>query len=666
MTVADTDASGWLAAAALPARWQGSEAHGVLDTALHDGQRFLATWAAWRRDPQRSARLDYLVLEHPTAAAAPTATEPGEDAADPLRASLRAELQRAWPPATPDLHRLVFDAGRVQLLLARGGPARWWRTLVAQVDTCFVDHSVAQTGPGLVALGRVLARLVAPGARLVAEPGLAGLEAALRPAGFAAWSSARTAVASPGGWFVAEHASRVAHPRPAARRPAPLAQAGREAIVIGAGLAGCATTAALARQGWQVRLVDRHAQAAEGASGNAAGLFHGVVHAQDGAHARFIRACALETTRLLRQVSSCEQPRAGQSADPAPWHALQGLMRLETGLSLAAMRTVLDALRLPPDFVQALDPDTASTLAGLPLRATAWFYPGGGWLRPAALARHWLSMAGERCRFMGEREVSAVQREAGQWQVLDADGGVIAAASVLVLANADEAGRLLGSACWPAEAVRGQVSLLDEPQRHGLQLPRVPLSGSGYVLPAVDGRAVFGATSQAGDMDPSVRAKDHLLNLHRLGSMSDALLIDPVARSAQALQGRTAWRCVSQDRLPLIGGIPAAWLQAPMHAVEPGSAPGHADQPRHVPRVPGLYLCSALGSRGITLAGLAGELLAAMVAGTPWPLGADLADAVDPARFLTRARRRASAGRKTVSQHQDGAGAGGAAEAGGS
>jgi tRNA 5-methylaminomethyl-2-thiouridine biosynthesis bifunctional protein len=48
---------------------------------------------------------------------------------------------------------------------------------------------------------------------------------------------------------------------------------------------------------------------------------------------------------------------------------------------------------------------------------------------------------------------------------------------------------------------------------------------------------------------------------------------------------------------------------------------------------------TALGSRGITTAALGGELIAAQLCGTPWPLEADLADAIDPARFLLRTSR---------------------------
>ncbi|HAC69599.1 MAG TPA: hypothetical protein DCP19_17625, partial [Pseudomonas sp.] len=51
------------------------------------------------------------------------------------------------------------------------------------------------------------------------------------------------------------------------RRP-PRCQGPRTAIVIGAGLAGCATAASLARRGWQVRVIERHGAPAQEASGN--------------------------------------------------------------------------------------------------------------------------------------------------------------------------------------------------------------------------------------------------------------------------------------------------------------------------------------------------------------------------------------------------------------
>ena len=53
-------------------------------------------------------------------------------------------------------------------------------------------------------------------------------------------------------------------------------------------------------------------------------------------------------------------------------------------------------------------------------------------------------------------------------------------------------------------------------------------------------------------------------------------------------------------------------------------------------------MLTALGARGLTLAPLLGRLVAAQATGTPWPLEQDLADAVDPGRWIVRAARAGS------------------------
>jgi tRNA 5-methylaminomethyl-2-thiouridine biosynthesis bifunctional protein len=75
--------------------------------------------------------------------------------------------------------------------------------------------------------------------------------------------------------------------------------------------------------------------------------------------------------------------------------------------------------------------------------------------------------------------------------------------------------------------------------------------------------------------------------------------------------------------------------------------PGHAgrqDQARWWPRIEGLYVCTALGGRGITWAPLLGRLLAAQIAGAPLPLEQGLVDAIDPVRWRVRAARTSTQG----------------------
>ncbi len=357
------------------------------------------------------------------------------------------------------------------------------------------------------------------------------------------------------------------------------------------------------------------------ASGNPAGLFHGSVNAQDGAHARFNRAAALQA-KLAVQKAIDGHGALGSTA---------GLLRLESSLpDVAAMQAVIDELRLPAGYVQALDADAASRLCGLPLQRPAWFYPGGGWVQPAALARSFLQRAGSLASFRGGQAAQALQQADGGWLLLDETGRVIEQAGTVVLANASDALRLLGTTHWPVQSVRGQLSLYDHrsaAQLPMMTLPRLPVAGAGYLLPAVEGLAVFGATTQSGDADPDVRASDHRFNLQRLRTLSGQPGPD-----ADLLMGRVGWRLVADDRLPLIGAVPDERCLGEQHIERLGDLPRRA----------GLFVFAALASRGIGWAALGAQVLAAQMGGAPVPLEASLVRAIDPARFALRSARRAT------------------------
>jgi tRNA 5-methylaminomethyl-2-thiouridine biosynthesis bifunctional protein len=157
----------------------------------------------------------------------------------------------------------------------------------------------------------------------------------------------------------------------------------------------------------------------------------------------------------------------------------------------------------------------------------------------------------------------------------------------------------------------------------------VPVAGAGYLLPEVDGRAVFGATAQPGDQDGAVREADHAGNLAQLARLTGEVVdADPAA-----MQGRTAWRWSATDRLPVIGAVP-----------DTSATASRLDQPRFVPRLPGLVVFTALGSRGIAWSALGARMLAASITGAPAPMESSLIDAVDPARFVSRAARRLARG----------------------
>lgn len=607
----------FLAGNGLPARWQGREHFTVLETGFGLGNNFLATWDAWREAPERSERLYFISVEkHP-----PTRTDLQRVHAGCALPQLARQLIAAWPPLTPNLHSLSFDGGRVTLLLALGDVALWLPQLYASVDAFYLDGFAPARNPGMwePRVLKALGRLAAPDATAATWSVASSVRDGLHGAGF-------TVVRSAG--LGGKHDITVARftPRFQRREPRgwqPAATPRREAVIVGGGLAGCAAAHALAQLGWQCRVLDRQAHPAQEASGNPGGLFHGIVNPQDGAHARFNRAAALQLQAQLPRLQA-HRPITG---------GFDGMLRLQApspseDQALAAMRRSIEAIGLPPDYVRAIDTAEARGLSGLPLAGPAWYYPGGGWLRPGDLARAWLEDA-PRVEWQGSTQVDALRRAGDDWQLLDAGGAVLAQAPVVVLATANDATRLLPLRHWPVSAVRGQTTLVPS-DASGLLAPLKPVAGAGYVLPAHAGHVLCGATTLHHDLDPNVRLVDHLHNLAQVERITGSRPVVDAAR----LQGRVGWRCVADDRLPVLGPVP--------DETAPGLSGERLDHPRFVSRRPGLYVYTGLGSRGITWSALGARVLAGWIAGTPCPVEADLRDAIDAARFVSRAVRRPS------------------------
>lgn len=598
----------FLGANDLPARWGGRDEFVILETGFGLGNNFLATWHAWAADPARSQRLIFISIEkHPLRLADLQQAHHNSELPE-----LAAQLCRAWPPLTPNLHRLVFASGRVQLLLCLGDAHHWLRELVAEVDAFYLDGFNPTQNPAMWDrhLLKAMARLAAPGASAASWSVAPQLREGLAAAGFTV--ERRRGFANKGGMCVARFTPRHEIQKPIARQA--LAPDARQALIIGAGLAGAACAWALSERGIRSTVIDAHGAPAGGASGNPGGLFHGTLNPDDGLHARFNRACALETARTLRQLPAL------------PWHQ-QGLLRIETSRNLAQMQALITRLGLPPDYVQALSAEAAKVRSGLNMSQPAWFYPGGGALPPPAYAAALLNAAGAELRLA--QRVARLQRAGEQWQAVGADGQTLAQAPLLILAGGIDGFALLQGLAPELAGLlrrsRGQLShLVNTVQPR----PRLPVAGQGYAI-ADPGEGLWcGATNQEeaqlAPFDGALRLADHQHNLGQWQQLAGLPSSDPVTG---ALIGRVGWRLAAPDRLPLVGGLGT-----------PGYA-GRQDQLRFIPRQPGLGLCMAMGSRGITWAMLCAQVLAAQMSGAPCPLEASLLDAIDPQRFAVRALR---------------------------
>ncbi|ALX10367.1 FAD-dependent cmnm(5)s(2)U34 oxidoreductase [Burkholderia cepacia JBK9] len=589
----------------LPARWQQRRTFTVVATAFGAGAGFLATWAAWRDDPARCERLHYVAVEPHPFSREDLRSAVAHMVANTTISSDVDGLIDAWPMLVPGLHRLEFDEGRVVLTLAFGDALDTLKKLVVRADAFYLEGAAASNDAV-----RALAKMAGDDATFAAHASSGDMKHALGETGFT--------FREVDGRLVGDYA-----PRWRARRhepPRALPVATRRAIVIGAGLAGCAVVERLAARGWDVTLIERHERIASEASGNPAGVFHPLMTRDDNVASRLTRSGFLHALTRWRTLE-----RAGHAFA----RSTHGMIHLaESADDFARMRDAFDAFGAPSDYVTLLDADAARAYLNLPVAHGGLLFPHGGAVWPAALCAAQCAAAGERVRLLASTGVARLERRGDGWHALDDTGATLAEAPVVVLANAGDAARLAGLQHVALQPVRGQLTLLPPGTTATLPCPTI---GDGYAVPLDDGTLLIGATFEPDDIDPAMRVAGHVENLDRVRHLLPGLIGN--LPEPATLRGRVAFRWVVGDRLPLFGPL-ADEAQALANARALGGA-----QARDLPRMPGLYGAFGFGSRGLVWAALGAELIASQLEGEPWPLERELADAVDPARFLIRALR---------------------------
>lgn len=595
------------------------------ETGFGTGLNFLSAWQLFEQHAGADCRLHFVSVEK-----------------YPLT---RSDLQRAlalWPELAPyadallaqyvavhpGFQRFTLAGGRISLTLLLGDALEQLPQLDAAIDAWFLDGFAPQRNPQMWSpeLFAELARLSHPGTTLGTYCSAGDVRRGLKAVGF----SIRRVPGIGRKWEVLKGqfngpASRPAKPwfaRPAWR------PAVREALVIGAGLAGCASAASLAARGWQVTLLERHAGIAEEASGNPQGVLYLKLSAHGTALSRLIVSGFGYTRRLLEQLQ--------RGLD---WDAC-GVLQLAFDAKEQARQTPL-AAAFPADLLHPLNRQQAEARAGIALASGGLFYPEGGWAHPPALCR--LLSTHPRITLRPLHEVVDLQRHADGWQAWVA-GRLVASAPVVVLAGAAEIARFPAAAELPLKRIRGQITrLAQNPDSSEL---RTVVCAEGYVAPPRLGEHTLGASFDFHGQDASPTAAEHASNLHLLEDISSDLAARLHSRELDpaSLQGHAAFRCTSPDYLPIIGPLAEPQAFAQTYAKLGHNA--HWQTQLACPWLDGLYVNSGHGSRGLISAPLAGELLAAWLDDEPLPLPRQVAEACHPNRFAVRQLSRGQSPRR--------------------
>ncbi|MBB5190603.1 tRNA 5-methylaminomethyl-2-thiouridine biosynthesis bifunctional protein [Silvimonas terrae] len=583
----------------LPERWRTRKTFTIAETGFGLGLSFLVTWQAWRDDPQRSDHLHFVSVEkHPFRIADLAALH----AHYPALAALSAQLRVQWPLLTPGFHRLHLDEGRVTLTLLLGEAATLLNQLDARIDAIYLDGFSPEKNADIWSpeVLRALWRNTHKETTLATYTVARTVRDALAEAGFIArkedgFGSKRRRLSG-----------TVAH-APHAR---PAYAGARQAVVVGAGMAGCAVAERLAARGWQVTVLDQSAEPAQGASGNHVGLMHAHFTRDDNLLARLTRAGSEYTLRHL----------AGFATAPMqPVWGMPGLVQLaRTADQAQTFQAIVRSEAWPADLLDWLTPEQVAQQFNLATTWGAWWFARGAWVQPASFCRASLARFGDQVRFVAHAEVSRLICVDDGWQVWGPADALLSSTPIVILANAAAAKSLLQATELPLTASTRSTTLIAQGALPGAT---TGISGAGYVTPALAGWHTAGAAI----VQPGQQAAAAQENIRRTESLFTHCEVTPTQTGLTRLCVRPG----STDRLPLVGALPL-----------PADAQTRAHQLFHIRRHPGLYGLLGLGSRGLTFAPLAAEILAAELSGEPLPVERDLVQAIDPARFLLRALRK--------------------------
>lgn len=598
----------------------------ICETGFGTGLNFLCAWRLWEQCAPATARLHFVSCEkYPLSKA------------DLIRAlDLWPELQ-PWAEAllaqytdlTAGWQRFTLAAGRITLTLLIGDVLDTLPRLDATVDAWFLDGFAPAKNPDMwqPALYQHMARLSHSGTTVATFTSVGAVRRGLLAAGFSmrkvkGYGRKREMLAGHmPDLFAVPTATAPTWQAPWYQRPV-LNHKSRTALIIGAGLAGCSTAFALARRGWQVTVLERHACAAAEASGNPQGILYCKLSPHHTPLSQFVQSSYAYCLRLLHEIL----PQSEEY-----WEAC-GVLQLANTDKDRQRQQALAKQNYPASFLHTVSAAQASTIAGIPLQQDGLFFPAGGWVHPPSLCQALLSHP--NIRLLTHSTALELRQQDNLWHVLDKHAQLLAHADIAVLCSAADTRHFAQSSHLPLKSIRGQITRL--PATTASQQLKTVLCAEGYVSPARHGEHHLGASFRFDRLDTEPSPEENQSNLDLIEQLSPALsaALQAPSHAPSSLSARAALRCTTPDYLPLIGPLVNASAFLKDYAVLGKDASQQPQTP--APWHNGLYVNAGHGSRGLISAPCSGELIAAWADNEPLPLPRDVAEALHPSRFLLR------------------------------
>jgi tRNA 5-methylaminomethyl-2-thiouridine biosynthesis bifunctional protein len=345
----------------------------------------------------------------------------------------------------------------------------------------------------------------------------------------------------------------------------------RSIAIVGAGLAGAACASAFARAGWRVVVFEQGIAPAAGASGVPIAMFAPSTSSDDAPHSRLLRQGVHLLLDELNRLAD-----AGFMQEGVDW-AMTGVLE----------RCLRGTKKLPSTWLAPQDPlGLQSRVLGEPCLARPAgkvqeiFHGAAGWVNPARLISSWLAHP--------NIELQA-QTRVDDMVALDAD--------VIVVACGYQSAQLLPALKTALQPIRGQVEWGTQSKPFdrlgvGGSISSVraefveavyPINGMGHFIQTKN-HWLVGATFQRDDVDLQSRAKDVNMNFEKFALLMPEL---ETSKRTKLRANSDSWvgiRVAQKNRQPLV--------------MQPD-----------LDRYSNLWVCTGLGSRGLSLAALCASRL---------------------------------------------------------
>ncbi|MDT0581902.1 MULTISPECIES: bifunctional tRNA (5-methylaminomethyl-2-thiouridine)(34)-methyltransferase MnmD/FAD-dependent 5-carboxymethylaminomethyl-2-thiouridine(34) oxidoreductase MnmC [Alteromonadaceae] len=546
------------------------------------------------------------------------------------------ELLNAYPSLLPGFHRLSLFNGSVILDLFLGDATEGFSAAHSyeqgRVDAWFLDGFAPSKNNSMwqPALFNAIARLSRPNASFATFTAAGAVKRGLQEYGFdvrkqKGFGRKREMLV---GHFIANSTDTKQAPIFYRHTLLDTNKAGQHIGVVGAGIAGAITALKLIQRGHKVTLYCADDAIAKGASGNDQGGFYPQLNAEAG-NASLVHAHSfLYARRFYDDLLNSGHHFA---------HQWCGVLQLAFNDNVTSRyQNMIRNNTWPTSLVHKLNAKEASEVAGVEIPYQSLFLPLGGWISPPELVHSCVNA----CITAAAKDTFSVKTDFRldsydtdpQTLQLHFSNGRSECVDALVLACGAQSPQF-EHLSLPFRLTRGQVESI--PSKNEFSNLATVLCHKGYMTPAMKGFHAMGSTYVKNELNTQYRVSEAEINLamHQK-AMHAAKWSDALTLNQQTSPGRAALRCSLPDHLPAVGALPNFDLQQDelneLYKAKP-------DSYYPIPSVKkNVFMLTALGSRGLTTAPLAAEVLVNQMMGEPLPMDNTLLNVLNPNRFLIR------------------------------